>query len=838
MYYCANMLALRSCMLPAWILAGCLVGIPAEAQTTTQVNLNMTVDYVSGETEETYTGSGTLTPFGSATLQGVATFQGSTAQASFTVTVANGDSFQASVNSSSVTIGPTVCSFPLNIAGGTGAFANATGSVTVAYDCSPSLDTLSGSVQITGSGSITTAPPPGGGMFSVSPSALTFSFLEGGRSSSQRITLTNRTTQAAAFTASAGTESWLSASPANGNVPSLEIASVSVTVDPSGLAPGTYTSTVTVSGPTGQPLEVSINVTVNAAPLALALSQTSLRFQVAAGAGAPPSQSIVVLNQGTSTLTWSASASSLVGNWLSVTPARGTSGDSATVAIDPTNLQPGDYYGLVQFTSDGAVNSPQTAVVVLNVLPATSVVVTVQPTGLIFVSPQGGGPTTAPIVTVSNSSNQSVVVTAIGASQQTSLFAPGLSNATVSSGQPAQFPVDPDFTGLTPGVYTGILEFQFADGSIQDVTVLVIITPPASSAAPRTSVHGAAVSSSCTPTQLLPVSTALSQNFNAIAAWPTALQIHVVDDCGSPMGPGDVTASFSSGDPSLMLTSLGAGQWSATWQPQFATDSTSVVITVTAQSSQPTLAGTLQINGTLQPNQTAPSIGGVVSAASYARNAPLAPGAFTSIFGENLATTPALAEALPLGTQLGGAQALIAGRLMPVQYASAGQLNVLIPYDLPPNSTQQLIAVAGSAYSTPQPITIAPAQPAVFTHGEGVGAITVYKPNGGQYSADASHPASAGDTLVIYCAGLGSVTPSVTAGSAAPASPPAKISTAITVTIGGKTAPVVFAGLTPTYAGLYQVNVTVPRGITPGPNVPLVLTADGLASPPVTIAIQ
>jgi uncharacterized protein (TIGR03437 family) len=307
------------------------------------------------------------------------------------------------------------------------------------------------------------------------------------------------------------------------------------------------------------------------------------------------------------------------------------------------------------------------------------------------------------------------------------------------------------------------------------------------------------------------------------------------------MGPGAVTASFSTSDPPLALTSLGSGLWSATWQPRFTSASAPVVITVTAQSSQPTLIGTLQINGTLQSNQTAPSIGGVVSTASYVPNAPLAPGAFASIFGQNLAATSLLAGKLPLTTQLAGAQAFIAGRLAPIQYASAGQLNVLIPFDLEPNSTQQVILIEGSAYSTPESLTIAPAQPAVFTQdqsGKGAGAITVVKANGDQFSADASHPASAGDTLVIYCAGLGAVTPPVATGSAAPGSPPAKASSTVTVTIGGQPAPVAFAGLTPTYAGLYQVNVTVPSGITAGPSVPVIITVAGLSSPPVTVAIQ
>lgn len=137
---------------------------------------------------------------------------------------------------------------------------------------------------------------------------------------------------------------------------------------------------------------VIVTVTVNAATEALALSQTFLRFQVAADAVAPPSQSIVVLNQGIGSLNWSASASTLIGSWLSVAPTGGISGNSAAITIDPATLQTGDYYGLVQFASTGAANSPQNVVVVLNVLPATSIVETVEPTALIFVAPEGGDP--------------------------------------------------------------------------------------------------------------------------------------------------------------------------------------------------------------------------------------------------------------------------------------------------------------------------------------------------------------------------------------------------------------------------------------------------------------
>jgi uncharacterized protein (TIGR03437 family) len=56
------------------------------------------------------------------------------------------------------------------------------------------------------------------------------------------------------------------------------------------------------------------------------------------------------------------------------------------------------------------------------------------------------------------------------------------------------------------------------------------------------------------------------------------------------------------------------------------------------------------------------------------------------------------------------------------------------------------------------------------------------------------------------------------------------------VTIGGVTAPVGFSGIAPGNAGLYQINVTVPSGVTPGDDVPVVVSMPG-SSDTVTIAV-
>jgi adhesin/invasin len=82
------------------------------------------------------------------------------------------------------------------------------------------------------------------------------------------------------------------------------------------------------------------------------------------------------------------------------------------------------------------------------------------------------------------------------------------------------------------------------------------------------------------------------------------------------------------------------------------------------------------------------------------------------------------------------------------------------------------------------------------------------------------------------------VTPSVPAGTAASTTTLSYTDNTVTVTVGGIVAGVAFAGLAPGYVGLYQVNAIVPTGVATGPSVPVIVTAAGAASAPVTVAIR
>jgi uncharacterized protein (TIGR03437 family) len=90
----------------------------------------------------------------------------------------------------------------------------------------------------------------------------------------------------------------------------------------------------------------------------------------------------------------------------------------------------------------------------------------------------------------------------------------------------------------------------------------------------------------------------------------------------------------------------------------------------------------------------------------------------------------------------------------------------------------------------------------------------------GSWPGVTTHAAKAGDTLTLWTIGLGPTSPYVATGQAALVAPLAWLTSMPVVTfgggVGGATATPQYAGLSPGYAGLYQVNVTIPDSVPTG----------------------
>lgn len=187
------------------------------------------------------------------------------------------------------------------------------------------------------------------------------------------------------------------------------------------------------------------------------------------------------------------------------------------------------------------------------------------------------------------------------------------------------------------------------------------------------------------------------------------------------------------------------------------------------------------------------TISAVLNGASY--TAVVAPGCWAAVFGTNLASAPVMAQAVPLPVTLGGVSVTVGGLPAPLLYVSAGQINVLIPFevDIPANTVVPLVVTSAAGSSTYN-IRLTRNAPGIFTrNGSGTGRAFVFDPNFQPVDTIAAQ-----DTAIFYATGLG------------PTDASGRLIDNVEVYIGERKAQVNFAGLAPGFPGIYQLNVTAP----------------------------
>jgi hypothetical protein len=135
------------------------------------------------------------------------------------------------------------------------------------------------------------------------------------------------------------------------------------------LSVGNYYDTVVVADPsaTNTPVRFPISIQITPAPC-YTVSPNQLNF--AGYPGATLHKSVAIANCGSSPINWTVSG--VNAPWLSVLPLSGTDNGTLDFAANLTGLAPGNYYDTVQVAGAGAMNSPQSVLVTLAVVPASS----------------------------------------------------------------------------------------------------------------------------------------------------------------------------------------------------------------------------------------------------------------------------------------------------------------------------------------------------------------------------------------------------------------------------------------------------------------------------------
>ncbi len=697
----------------------------------------------------------------------------------------------------------------------------------------PPVQTIAVSLSVT-------SPPA---VLSVTTGLLSFSVTSSTAGpSSQPVLIQNSGGGSIGFSDIGCNASWCTVATSPASLSAGGSGTITITADPTGLAPGYYRTTLDIESSGGT---ASVPVTLLIAEASqVVLAPSGMQLEMPQGlAPGNPNGSFLVSAAGTSTINWTAAVltgpDGTVPNWLILSSTGGTATGAApgtvNFSIDPTaaaGLAAQAYYATIEVTAPGAINSPQDFQVVLNVVAgATSL--TPNPAGLVFLATAGSAPAPQTVQIFSSpAAPYQALATASNNGTWLSVNPPG----STSPAPVAQSEVSVDTSSLAPGVYYGGVSYSGSNpGVVSTVNVTLIVEAPV--AAPSLvsgSTHSNATTAACTPSALAPAPTGLVNNFSAPASWPTPLSILLLDDCGNAVPSGQIVVSFTNGDPPLALglANSTSGLYSGTWTPRNTGSQVSLNARATATGFA---AATVQLTGSVLPN-VAPVLApnGTLHAFSPQVGAALAPGTIVQIYGSGLASGIGSASSIPLPTSLNGTSVIIGGTPAPLYFVSPGQINAQIPFNLNPASQYQVIASANGALTTPVTIQLAPVTPGLAAYASGA-LIAQHASDGTLITA--TSPAQPGEYVVAYLAGMGATTVPVQTGVGSPSSPLAYAAVSPTLTLNGVTVPVAFAGLTPGLVGLYQIDFQIPPG-TPGGTLTLVLTQDTFGSNTTTIPVQ
>jgi uncharacterized protein (TIGR03437 family) len=203
---------------------------------------------------------------------------------------------------------------------------------------------------------------------SVNPGTLAFDFTPGAAAPAAQILSVSAPNTVLNYTAAAETLSggqWLSVTPTGG----LSPATLSVTVNPQGLAAGIYSGFIRVSAPqaANSPRLIQVTLTVRQAAPTLAVSRDSVSFAFTPGSPVPAAQQVQVTSTGDA-VTFSGTVSTATGGqWLSAASSGASTPATLTISVNPAGLAAGTYSGTVTVASTTNAANARTINITLTV---------------------------------------------------------------------------------------------------------------------------------------------------------------------------------------------------------------------------------------------------------------------------------------------------------------------------------------------------------------------------------------------------------------------------------------------------------------------------------------
>ncbi len=270
----------------------------------------------------------------------------------------------------------------------------------------------------------------------------------------------------------AASAAWIQVTPSGSVTP----ATLQIQINPSGLAVGNYTGTLTVATTISQGGKIidwtdtsTITLKVNAAPASTPnVSPGSLTFD--GGVGQPIAPKGLNLSSAPTSLPYSITTSQ---GWIGVSPSSGVTGSSGaalTVTINPSGLAAGTHTGQIAISLPGGTPNTINVPVTLNLVSAATDIV---PPSITLT---GTGQQGAAAVLLGSFSPVGNSAASLGYTITIPGSAPWLSATPLSGTTPANVQVYANPKDLTPATYNANLQVNLVNGNPASYTIPVSFT--------------------------------------------------------------------------------------------------------------------------------------------------------------------------------------------------------------------------------------------------------------------------------------------------------------------------------------------------------------------------
>ncbi|HYO82348.1 MAG TPA: hypothetical protein VES20_13170, partial [Bryobacteraceae bacterium] len=312
------------------------------------------------------------------------------------------------------------------------------------------------------------------GNFFATPNSLSFSAPTGTQTASQSFNVSSTTGAIPTYYISTSNAAWLQTSPSPGVQTTSSV--VTVLANPVGLAPGTYSGSIslipTASGFTT--ITVPVNLTVGQAGSgSFYATPTAVNFTYATGSTSPITQSFTLSSTMGQVPYTAVLSTNLVNYGLQLTPTSGTAPQTVSITLPSPQLVPAGTSGFITITpAAGSGASAFTIPVNINGTGTGTGSLTISPSTLTFSSPIGGGVPPVQVISVNSATGTPQSFTVSASSSQNFITAQASSNvtpATVTVG------VSP-FAATTPGTYIGTVNITPTTGPSAGVAVPIQVT--------------------------------------------------------------------------------------------------------------------------------------------------------------------------------------------------------------------------------------------------------------------------------------------------------------------------------------------------------------------------